>query len=282
MKLYNLKEITADLDGVMFSFYTNVTTNPLSSDGRPLHTHLYTEMFVCAKGCTVVNTATEKYILSAGDVLFLPAGLAHARSFESDAAADWLSIGITATSSTRSAELYKNICSLIKRTEPILLKNHPQLFETVKNLVNSATHSETLLPKIELLTELIKLSERRDIQSKGLASNSNQPPSDAMLNFEHILHHRYNQQLSVKELAKELCVGERQLYRAVKKHFGAPIHTLILQRRISVAQKALVATSDPIEKIALEAGFSNKVAFHRCFKQMTGTTPANYRRQHLK
>ena len=287
MKLYHRKEIATDLDGVTFNFYvdvdmSNVSARTLLLSSLPLHTHIYTEMFVCAKGSIVIDSADKKYKLTAGDAVFLPAGFAHTRLQESVDDSEWLSIGITLLPSDPSHNPYENLCYFLKGTEPRLFNNCPQLFERAKNLVDAAILGTPLLPKLEFLTELVKLASQIDNENADFVSEKSQPLFDAMLNFEHILHHRYSQQLSVKDIAKELCMGERQLYRAVKKHFGLPIHTLILQRRISIAQKLLTETAQPVEKIAIDVGFSNKVAFHRSFKQLTGTTPANFRKRQFQ
>ena len=50
-------------------------------------------------------------------------------------------------------------------------------------------------------------------------------------------------------------------------------------RRLREAEKLLVQTKEKVIDIAYQAGFSSLAAFNRFFKEKTGKTPTEYRKE---
>lgn len=61
---------------------------------------------------------------------------------------------------------------------------------------------------------------------------------------------------------------------------GLSLHRFINRRRIRRSMDILLDTSDPLANAALDLGFSSQSHFTRLFSDLTGSTPAKYRKQH--
>lgn len=90
--------------------------------------------------------------------------------------------------------------------------------------------------------------------------------------------------LSVAGLAARLAVPEYRLRRLINRRLGhRNFSTFLNGHRLHEARAALADPAQrhlPVLTIALEAGFGSIGPFNRAFKQATGLTPTDYRRQH--
>lgn len=60
---------------------------------------------------------------------------------------------------------------------------------------------------------------------------------------------------------------------------GLSLHRLINRRRVGASLELLKGQSQPLAHVALELGFSSQSHFTRLFSDLTGMTPAKYRKQ---
>jgi AraC family transcriptional regulator, regulatory protein of adaptative response / DNA-3-methyladenine glycosylase II len=79
------------------------------------------------------------------------------------------------------------------------------------------------------------------------------------------------------DLARELCVSERQLRRAVGKQFGASPVALAQTQRLLLAKQLLTETELPITRIAFASGFSSLSRFNALFLERYRLSPSRFR-----
>lgn len=91
--------------------------------------------------------------------------------------------------------------------------------------------------------------------------------------------------LSIAGLAESAGLPEHRLRRLINKHLGYRNFADFLNHyRITAAQARLSAISDrnvPVLTIAMDLGYGSLGPFNRAFKERTGVTPTEYRRQKL-
>ncbi len=68
--------------------------------------------------------------------------------------------------------------------------------------------------------------------------------------------------------------------RAIKQVFGVTPKEYADSRRLCAAKEILAATQEKVIDVAYQSGFSSLAAFNRFFKQQTGQTPTEYRKEH--
>lgn len=83
---------------------------------------------------------------------------------------------------------------------------------------------------------------------------------------------------TVRDVLREVPVGRRWLERHFLRHLGRSPHEEIARVRIETARRLLLQPDLKLPEIADQCGFSTLAKFHLAFKQLTGDTPAGFRR----
>ena len=80
-----------------------------------------------------------------------------------------------------------------------------------------------------------------------------------------------------------LCgLSERHFFRGFKEETGLSPIDWLRRERIRVAQRRLLDPSKRIKEICDEVGYHDVFFFSRDFKRHTGSSPSDYRREHLR
>lgn len=79
-------------------------------------------------------------------------------------------------------------------------------------------------------------------------------------------------------LAEKLGMSEQQASRIINNYFRKSFNELVNGYRVAEARERLLAEPDAaITVIAFDAGFSSLATFNRAFKEVTGTSPTEFR-----
>ncbi len=87
--------------------------------------------------------------------------------------------------------------------------------------------------------------------------------------------HRY----TVIDLAEEMCLSRRQLYRRVRATTGETPGDLMRRYRLERVASLLAADAGTVAAIARQTGFSSAGRLSRSFRAAYGMTPSRYREQ---
>lgn len=91
------------------------------------------------------------------------------------------------------------------------------------------------------------------------------------------IRENYNKNINNLDIAKAFNYHPYYINRLVKMQTGVSLHKYIMEFRITMALKMLMATDMSVAEIAFETGFKNPDHFSVCFKKKTGKTPSYYR-----
>jgi AraC-like DNA-binding protein len=83
----------------------------------------------------------------------------------------------------------------------------------------------------------------------------------------------------VSDLSTIVQRSQAHFSRAFKRTFGVSPHLYILRRRIEKACHLMLMSDDSLSDIALACGMSDQPHLCKIFRQMTGRTPASWRRE---
>ena len=125
---------------------------------------------------------------------------------------------------------------------------------------------ESLMLELMVLT----LRARRDCEDRK---------SNWLFRIEKLIQERFTERLSVNELADHVRVHPVHLATEFRRHHRCSIGDYVRELRIRRACQQLLNSSKSLSEIAVEVGFYDQSHFSRTFKQVTGVTPAQYRRQ---
>lgn len=96
------------------------------------------------------------------------------------------------------------------------------------------------------------------------------------------MHANLGEPLRVAQLAERSGLTPPQLDRRMKKVFHLPTNQYLLKIRIDAAARMLLDASHPISLIAQQTGFCDQSGLSRCFRQLTGMSPRQYRQAVLR
>ena len=96
--------------------------------------------------------------------------------------------------------------------------------------------------------------------------------------LNHIEQH-YSEDLSLADLAKSANVSKSECLRCFKQSMGTTPYKYLMEYRMSQAAALLKRTDDTIESIANKVGFGQASNFGKFFREKTGLSPKEYRKQ---
>lgn len=82
-----------------------------------------------------------------------------------------------------------------------------------------------------------------------------------------------------QELAQYLHCSQRQLIRKMQALYGVSFRQKLITSRMDLARYLLRSTQKSVNEISAAVGYADNAAFFRAFRQHTGMTPAQYRRE---
>jgi AraC-like DNA-binding protein len=88
-----------------------------------------------------------------------------------------------------------------------------------------------------------------------------------------------NKRPTIDHVAAECGLSSSQLRRYFKKVYNAPPQLIFRRLRLYEAARLLINTDWTIDRIYPEAGFNNRVDFHRTFKEEYGASPLKWRKR---
>lgn len=89
-----------------------------------------------------------------------------------------------------------------------------------------------------------------------------------------------NTNVNIEGLANELNVGYSYFRQMFRKYTGIPPTQYHLSLRIQKAKDLLVSTDQSFKEIAIDLGFESYFYFSRIFKDKTGKSPMEFRKEH--
>ncbi len=93
------------------------------------------------------------------------------------------------------------------------------------------------------------------------------------------IHARFRDPISTQDIADHLHLSADHLGRVFRKATGRTLVREIQHTRLREARLLLLESSDTIEQIAGECGFSDGGYFRRVFRKIEGLSPARFRAQ---
>lgn len=97
--------------------------------------------------------------------------------------------------------------------------------------------------------------------------------------IEYISRH-YSDQISLKDIAEYFNFHPAYIIRCLKRKYGITPNKALTGIRIEHAKRILITSNLSINKISYYVGFTTISYFNRTFREHTGQTPGEFRKQH--
>lgn len=98
--------------------------------------------------------------------------------------------------------------------------------------------------------------------------------------IEHVLSYineNLSRELSVDALAEQVFLSKYHFMRLFKAQTGSTVHAYVRQKRLLWAAR-LIREGAPVNKAAVDSGFSDYSAFHRAFRESFGVSPGQLKK----
>lgn len=258
-EFYGQTNTTINLEGI------TLTDTVYTHDKVDWHYHKNAYFTFILQGNVIEGNKKEIYNCSAGDLLFhnwqephyniKPEGFT--RGFHIEIEEEWF----------RELDFRtKDLQGSIKIADPDLKFLLYKIFrETKENESSTLLSVQTLL--LETLSKMIH-HQKNDSQKK--------PNWVSELN--NILNDQFSDSLSLDYLSKQLHIHPVHLSRDFSKYFNSGLGEYIRKIKIQKSLKLISQKKLDLTAIAFECGFSDQSHFTRCFKEINGITPSQYRK----
>lgn len=203
-------------------------------------------------------------------VLFRPAGEPHADRFGRHGA-----LNLVIEVEPARVEMLRGYTGAL---EALVHRRDPALDAIARRMHRelAAPDDATALALEGLALELLALTARRGVEAQSGRGPAPVPPW--LEQVRELLHARSGDRaLRIADLAAAADVHPVYLARAFRSRFGATPGAYLRRLRLMRAADRIVSTTDPLSRIALDAGFADQSHFTRAFRVAFGTTPARWR-----
>lgn len=256
-----------------------------------LHFHNYLEIGYCYEGQGDMTIGEENYRFAGGQFTIIPKNCPHITNSDPGTCSRWEYLYIDVEKFLR--ELYPaegnkkqrehmqhriNSRALLKRAEEL-----PQIADKILQILNIMRESrEYYLEEAKgvLISLFVFLARENKVYVQDMDRRSDSGMIDTMISdaLAYISEH-YMEPIRIEQLADLCHISETHFRRVFSLHMNMGPLEYINLVRIQNACELLKKTDYTVADIAYRCGFSTLSTFNRNFKQITGNSPMEWRKQ---
>lgn len=219
----------------------------------------YHQFIWVAEGSGTFRMRDEVFHLEAGEGMFMRAEVPH--SYYGDEGEPFHTVWCTFTLSEQALD-YLGVGEYLHFSVPSYLERETEQLLNIAGKGTPATRSAAgYAYVVELFSDL--LSSKETVSAQVLR----------------YLEQNYATPLTLLNISEELGTDRFALCRAYKRERGVTVMEDLNRIRIAKAKRFLRHSSDSVSEIGKQCGFESPSYFGKCFKDATGITPTDYRRQ---
>jgi len=239
--------------------------------GRILHEY---QINYITEGSGILETVTDQFIVAPGSIIILRPGMWH--RYRPDTETGWNEhyLGF-------DGEFCSNLFheGFFAPARPVLYIGFQEnilqhFFEIIQMVKEEKTGHQQVIAAttILILSKIISVLRNQEFEGKSIERTIRK----ACLYFRE----NVNKNVNIEELAEELHVGYSYFRQMFRKYTGISPSQYHLSLRIQKAKDLLVSSDQSFKEIAFDLGFESYFYFSRIFKDKTGKSPMEFRKQH--
>lgn len=147
-----------------------------------------------------------------------------------------------------------------------------------KLFANQGSHDELYersIRSVEDMKAFVRHLLKCAVQYTAFAESS-RSVIDKLLDY---LDQHFSQDISRNDLAEIVYLNPDYISRLFKREVGMSIGSYLLEKRLEKAKELLMNSTLPINAVSMHVGYSNFSYFTKTFREATGVTPNEYRKQ---
>jgi len=155
-------------------------------------------------------------------------------------------------------------------------------FQFVRDALQSQTFDYLLKPinREELRLTLEKLYAQLCAERNEISAEVSQSPGKIVEAVQRYIHENYANVIDCSGLAGEYGFSGSYLARIFRDRVGVSPQRYLIDCRIFAAKSLLADTELMVREVGVRAGYADAYYFSKIFRQNTGMSPMQYRKQH--
>lgn len=226
------------------------------------------------EGSGVLETSTSQFQVVPGSMIIIRPGIWH--RYKPDPNTGWNEhyIGF-------NGDFCQNLFNegFFQAGKPVLYVGFQEsllnlFFETIQQVKDEKTGHQQVASAntILILSKILSVVRNQEFAGKTIERTIRK----ACLYFRENL----NASINMEELAAELHVGYSYFRQMFRRYTGISPTQYHLSLRIQKAKDLLISTNKSFKEIAIDLGFESYFYFSRIFKDKTGKSPMDFRKEH--
>lgn len=145
--------------------------------------------------------------------------------------------------------------------------------------LEDASPIDRVIMTFEILKLLAQSEDYKVLNSEGYQIEIAPQDNERLRNIFNFVRENFKRQISLDEIANESSMTPPSFARYFKKNTGKTFTQFVNEYRLVHASKLLAEKPTSITDICFESGFNNFSHFNKLFKDYTGQSPSDYRKE---
>lgn len=261
---------------------------PFATDAY--HYHNCMEIGLCVSGSGSVRLHEKRYPFSVGSVIVAPKGVYHNQEYGEDQMIYWRYLVVNEDYLLRSmpvryqesaARFLSSIAQRGLYLDGGTINGADALIHLMFDLRRSGEAESS--PTYEMCLILLMDLFSRHAANTPLSTANETPDAHMRQPIEPALayvYEHYKEDIQIGALARSCSMSESYFRKTFARIMGQSPLEYINRYRIHRSMNLLRTTGDPIQYIAVRAGFSSIAAYNRNFSKYVGENPSAWRQKH--
>lgn len=274
-----LREVVHFEEDLLFRIYRNC-----EAEDYPRHWHTDFELIMPLKADYTVLIDNREFVLSEGDILLIPPGVIH--SLKAPPEGERLIVQISCVLANQMHGFYEELrhfypCLHVRKVTHRLENLCAAMQQTVMEMydeyiLRNPFFNYILTSKCSWL--FIMLARNRKAFATHESDRRYAKSVDGFLRVCDYIHNHCHEKLDVEMLSAVAGYSKSHFVRMFKEFADISCVDYIQQQRVALAKQLLMDPENSIMDIVTRSGFGSVASFNRVFKQLTGTTPTQFRK----
>lgn len=252
------------------------------------HFHVDNEIHIILSDSALIEIDGKDVQMTAGDICLLAPNSSHyPKKFGEGLEKANLSFSLmknyVVPREKRTFSEYSYYSALFGSVDEYFVINDDELTSIVKKLIGEQYSSETehvftSLLSVFFITLAKRIKEHHPPYNERTVRRVTESENTARQRkiVEEFFQKRYSEEISIDDLAKDLCLSVPHTHRVVKKVFESGFKKTLMKQRIDHACMLIKQNDLPLSEIAYRCGYTSYNGFLSAFKSYMGKTPKEY------